>query len=547
MGVSSYFEFLTTLFAWIAYDNFWSVLADSGLVYVPFIVILFTNIVASRRAGDDEGSAALQSLKKSETDIVVAIFVLFLAAVPFSDVRLGEMQYVRPTLDCAIEDAIAAGDPAIVNGAATGTTWDRTLNQIGGQTGRIPIWWGFVHVMTKAVVAASVASIPCTGDVAAVELRLENDYIDDPRVNKELQEFMVDCFMPARSQFYRQDQSVLTAAQQDSVNFLGSSYFLGTNGYYNKFYSSKPRAAYPFNPTRDAGFERDVAIGGHPTCDQWWTSVANGLRTQVLNAIDIDTRNEYVYNPRNLISRNTPGLSVGEREDMLLRKYVAIRNAQSNVSGFSNMSVSYSPSIGEQYRAANDGGFFSTIENGAAATGSIALDLTTNVVAGLGAVISAPGHLAAGIAARDGASIFVSLILMIFVCVLPFLMVFSLYRLATLMTLTLVFFGLNFFYVLWGIAFWVDNNLVAAIADGGFIPAASPMQTTIILWVQRFLYIVFPTIWLGALSWIGVKTNGLMQGGFGAMAQHTQQPFQAGGAAASKAAVSAATGGAKAA
>ena len=58
MGVSSYFEFLTTLFGWILYDNFWSVQADSGLVYVPFIVILFTNIVTSRRAGDDEGSAA---------------------------------------------------------------------------------------------------------------------------------------------------------------------------------------------------------------------------------------------------------------------------------------------------------------------------------------------------------------------------------------------------------------------------------------------------------------------------------------------------------
>ena len=547
MGVSSYFEFLTTLFAWIAYDNFWSVLADSGLVYVPFIVILFTNIVSSRRSGDDEGSAALQSLKKSETDIVIAIFVLFLAAVPFSEVRLGEMQYVRPTLDCAIEDAIAAGDPAVVNGAATGTSWDRTLNQIGGQTGRIPIWWGFVHVMSKAVVAASVASIPCTGDVAAVELRLENDYIDDPRVNKELQQFIVDCYMPARSQFYRQDQTVLTPVQQDSVNFLGSSYFLATNGYYNKFYSSKPRASFPFNPTRDAGFDRDAGIGGHPTCDQWWMSAANGLRAQVLNAIDIDTRNEYVYNPRNLISRNTPGLSVGEREDVLLRKYVAIRNAQSNVSGFSNMAVSYSPSIGEQYRAANDGGFFSTVRNGAGATASIALDLTTNAVAGVGALISAPGHLAAGIAARDGASIFVSLILMIFVCVLPFLMVFSLYRLATLMTLTLVFFGLNFFYVLWGIAFWVDNNLVAAISDGGFIPAASPMQTTIILWVQRFLYIVFPTIWLGALSWIGVKTNGLMQGGFSSMVSNTAQPLQAGGAMASQAAVSAATGGAKAA
>jgi hypothetical protein len=42
-------------------------------------------------------------------------------------------------------------------------------------------------------------------------------------------------------------------------------------------------------------------------------------------------------------------------------------------------------------------------------------------------------------------------------------MVFSLYRLEALMTLTMVFFGLNFFYVLWGMAFWVDNHLVNTI------------------------------------------------------------------------------------
>ncbi|MYE82109.1 MAG: hypothetical protein F4X36_09775, partial [Gammaproteobacteria bacterium] len=155
VGVSSYFEFVTVLFGWVVYDRLWAVLNDTGLVYLPFLVILLKNLLESRRGGDDEGSAAIQSLKKSETDVVVAIVVMFLAAVPFTEVRLAEMSYVRPQLDCATGERIDRGlEPAEVNGTSTGSAYDAPLATLSGETGRIPIWWGFVHVVSKAVVAA---------------------------------------------------------------------------------------------------------------------------------------------------------------------------------------------------------------------------------------------------------------------------------------------------------------------------------------------------------------------------------------------------------
>ena len=49
MGVSSYFEFVTVLFGWIVYDRLWAVLNDTGIVYVPFFVILLKNLLESRR------------------------------------------------------------------------------------------------------------------------------------------------------------------------------------------------------------------------------------------------------------------------------------------------------------------------------------------------------------------------------------------------------------------------------------------------------------------------------------------------------------------
>ena len=98
-----------------------------------------------------------------------------------------------------------------------------------------------------------------------------------------------------------------------------------------------------------------------------------------------------------------------------------------------------------------------------------------------------------------------------FVSILPFLMVFSLYSLSSLMTLTMVFFGLNMFYLMWGIAFWVDNHLTTALSQGYslgagiFTAATNPTQTVIIMWVQRFMYLILPMFWMTSLGWVGFK------------------------------------------
>ena len=266
MGVSSYFEFVTVLFGWIVYDRLWAVLNDTGIVYVPFFVILLKNLLESRRGGDDEGSAAIQSLKKSETDIVVAIVVMFLAAVPFTEVRLGEMSYVRPQLDCAVEQRIARGaEPAEVNGLATGTAYDAPLGTLSGEVGRIPIWWGFVHVVSKAVVAAGTAAIPCTGDVVRLTMTLGNDTVEDPLLLRELADFTTDCHRPAIGRMYNGGPGGATFAARSRMDYLGSTFFLDTHGYYDLLYSRRARPAFPPNPARDAGLD-----GSHPTCREWW-------------------------------------------------------------------------------------------------------------------------------------------------------------------------------------------------------------------------------------------------------------------------------------
>ena len=92
---------------------------------------------------------------------------------------------------------------------------------------------------------------------------------------------------------------------------------------------------------------------------------------------------------------------------------------------------------------------------------------------------------------------------------------------------------------LWAIAYWMDNQIMALMTEGGrygvFEPIANPVQSAIILWVSRFLYLIFPMMFLTGLGWAGIRTGDLaaQTGSFGG---RIGQPGVAGGAIAKTAA-----------
>lgn len=530
MGVASYVEFVTTLFAWILYKGIWAVLVDTGIVFIPIITMVIANSLASHKAGDDEGSAAIQSLKKIEADFFAMLAVIVFAAIPVLDVELGEMRYVKPALRCGTVVTTIPGNN-------TQTTYDRTLAAIAGETGAIPIWWAAAHTLSKSITAASIASIPCAPDLSSVEYRLAEDIIDDPGLRKEVAEFTDDCYRRSRSRLMRSDTSALTAAQLEDTNWLGSEYFRTTAGYYDRYYAQHPQASFPFNATRDAGFEADALTGGHPNCNAWWGDAATGLRRKVLDSLAPALMNEMVYDADNLIAASTDASpSVTERENILLRKYLAVTRSRESVSVNLPMSTGYQRIAADRVLDSIDQGAWSeSLLGGLSLGASFVQDVGRTALVGLGAAIKAPEAIGEGYMIRQGISLFQALILMIMVIVLPFLMIFSQYRVSTLMTLTIIFFGLHFLSFLWAIAYWLDNQMMVLMTEGGrfgvFEPVANPVQSGIILWVQRFLYLIFPMFFLTGLGWAGISAGNATQqlNSFGG---NVASPGQAGGAAA---------------
>ena len=277
----------------------------------------------------------MQSLKKNETDVIVAIVVMVVAAVPFTEVRLAEMDYARPKLDCAVAKRIEAGtERAEVNGTDTGTAYDATLATLGGATGRVPLWWGFVHVVSKAVVSASVAAVPCSHDVAGIQMRLVNGREVDAHLVYEAADFDLECHRAALGRWrsrtagrnVRLVNGIPTAIPDEAEGrgYMGSKFFLETRG--TTTCSIRGRTGRLSRVTRRgmrarSGRIRSAGNGG--------ATGANGLRARLVGAIDMELRRELIYGPDATMKQETgnEGLSEGELEDALLRRQFAAMRA----------------------------------------------------------------------------------------------------------------------------------------------------------------------------------------------------------------------------
>ena len=148
-----------------------------------------------------------------------------------------------------------------------------------------------------------------------------------------------------------------------------------------------------------------------------------------------------------------------------------------------------------------------------AGTGVFLKDLSATTLAMLGGLLSVPDNVAQGIVMCEGMPMFHSLLVMVFVAFLPVLLVFARYEVGTVLVLSLIYFGMQFVYVLWGVAFWVDQQLFSAIMGNATSAEFNLAQMMIFTWSQRFLYMVFPMIWMAGMGWVGVQAGNAFQGG----------------------------------
>ncbi|HFD11905.1 MAG TPA: conjugal transfer protein TraG [Crenotrichaceae bacterium] len=497
MYVSSYLELYLILFSWHMYTVFWDIAVDTGLAYLPFIGVLFHNFYEPSRSQEAKDASGT-SLRRMELDLIAIFTVIVLATQPLIPVNYGGLNY---TIACN-RDGTAAN--TTVNAGATGTSYDATFTSasLGGTSQRMPIWWAAVHALSNAFNNAAIAGIPCSADIRLMRYTLNNTPIKTASLRRDIRLFFNDCYFPALGEFLdRQDLHNNNVGSED-LNWPGSLYLL--RNIYPKYRARQRTYGFDYDPARDVLFDPLNTFDGKPTCSQWWTGqghfLGEGLRVRILNELDPGILT-WVQSQLNA-KKGIPAESV---EDTAIR--TMINKEKTYFSGLSNL---------ETYTDKNVTGVVNRV--------------TGQVGAWLEAITFYPKMQMI----KAASPIIQATVLMLLVIILPFILVFSSYKISTVIFMSIVFFAVRFWTVLWAIAHWLDNRLIDALEPSWFAFYHKQMMIAddIINFVTAMLFIVMPLFWLGALSWIGFRVGSAFTQSMSNMNQPAESAGTAGGNAA---------------
>ncbi|MCU7247303.1 conjugal transfer protein TraG N-terminal domain-containing protein [Pseudomonas koreensis] len=472
---NDYLEYYLTLVGWIVSNGIWEMLVASGVFALPFLAIIIQEWLKARSEGADEGNKGVLSSLRIENRVWVAIGVIMFAGIPFIDVDLDTIEFnTTRSKQCQVDVAIPQD-----------TRWSNTFTTLNNQSAKVPVWWFFMHTLSKALAGGATAAIPCGTDLRQIRIDIDTARIDDPVLAQEVADFSHDCYGPARAKLFM-NRPTLNDALLDDINWVGSNHLVNTSGYYDTYHSKTPRAQWPFNSVRDAGLTQVPAGGGYPTCKQWWTDASYGLRTRLLRQVEPDLLFRLTKWARFLNQR--------EAEDAVVRSIASPRQ-QSLKQG--QVYASYAGQI--EMTASN---------------------ATARAASDLGLTIGSLGYFPAMDVVRQALPMVLSFLKMALTICIPLILVVGTYDLKSLVTISCVQFALFFVDFWFQLARWLDSTILDALYGWNsphsnfnvLLGINNSFGDMLLNYVMGAMFVVLPVFWVGSLSWIGINAGNAIRG-----------------------------------
>mgnify|MGYP001315635384 CR=1 FL=1 len=204
---TDYLEYYLTLLSWVIHNGIWAVLVSSGVFAIPFVAIIIQEWLRARAEGADEGNKGALSSLRIENRVWVAIVVVMFAGIPFIDVDLNTIKYDQAR---SAQCQVSVPEPGE-------TGWSQSFSTLNNQSARVPVWWAFMHALSRAITGASVAAIPCGTDLRQIRMEINATRIDDPVLAQEVADFTHDCYGPARAKLFMNRPNLDEAQMHDVI------------------------------------------------------------------------------------------------------------------------------------------------------------------------------------------------------------------------------------------------------------------------------------------------------------------------------------------
>ncbi len=504
IGVQSFPELYTMLIGWNLYDQIWHLLASTGIAYLPFIGIILRNM-AKPYESQEPKDAASTSLRRMEVDIISTILIIFLGASPFIP--------LNPSLVSYTPVCQANGDNQTYHPGDTQTTWDSAF-AVPTQDIRVPLWWFAVMSVSEGVASSANTMVQCVPNLRKMVTEVDMAQITDPSLKQQLQQFELQCYIPARTQYLQDSQSNADSVQTinndrnqygvDDTEWLGSHGF--QDAYYQNLKAQQPVPGFQYDPSQDINADTDKnnpPAYGTPNCYNWWNDPDSGLKTQLYNALPKTFSDEF----SSFFNNDTNGTL---KDDVIKR---LISNANTGYQKANN--------------TVGDNGYSHLAES----LGSWFTQLTTYPKL---------------YAAAEAAPIIQALLLLMIYTFLPFALVFVGYKASAFLTGAMVIFSMIFWSFIWHLVSWTDSTLMNALYGDNWFMHQSPGATLADM-ITGTLIIIAPLFWFSFMGAMGVAVGDVVAKAFGGMNEVSDKAATEGAEAVKSAASGVAKAGIKAA
>lgn len=472
---NDYLEYYLTLVGWLVSNGIWDVLLDSGMFALPIFAIILQEWLKARGEGADEGNKGLLASTRIESRLWLATAVIMFAGMPFINLDLSTLKFDESRSEQCQYQVPAPAD----------TGWGRSFTSLNNQSAQVPVWWFFVHSVSKAVTGAAVAAIPCGTDLRQMRMQVNNTRLHDPVLAQEVADFTNDCYGYARAKLFM-NRPTLTDELTNDINWIGSKYFSGQAGYYDTYQSKTPRTQWPYDSVRDMGLAQVGNGGGYPICNQWWADTDRGLRARLVNQVDISLLERF----NNWASFMSPD----EVNDAIIRQVVS-PSSQKMTQG--KVYTDYGGQVG----------------------GSLFNDMS-RVTGTVGLTVGSMAYFPAMDVVRQALPMVLAALKMALVICIPLVLMFSTYDLKATITVSVVQFAIIFVDFWLQIARWIDTTILDALYG-----ASSPHSTLnplmgmnntqadmLLNYVIAALFIILPAFWMTTLAFAGIQAGATLQG-----------------------------------
>lgn len=188
---NDYLEIFTLPFGYYLQNQFYTLLTETALLYLPFLLVLISEALKPRAMGLGGITATEAALKSIELRFFGMIVVIMLAVNPYYSGGVAtpsDMDYTSHSCNDKFRRAVVGGDVAKLQGAFTFTHNIESYS---------PIIQALTNNLSTATVNGMISTIPCDIGYRDVQAVMNGVQLESAKTKALINEFSKQCYVPA--------------------------------------------------------------------------------------------------------------------------------------------------------------------------------------------------------------------------------------------------------------------------------------------------------------------------------------------------------------